>query len=101
SDRPGVAVVDLAVRVLAHGAFEVDPAASVPAHPEGDLRLGARAALAVGVEDLREAGGRDAPEPDPLGGGDRLAGVQRFRGVLVEMRSEEHTSALQSRFDLV
>ena len=89
SDRPGVAVVDLAVRVLAHGAFDVDPAASVPAHPEGDLRLGARAALAVGVEDLREAGGRDAPEPDPLGGRDHLAGVQRIGGVVVEMGHQQ------------
>jgi hypothetical protein len=82
-------VIGLAGGIAAVGRLEVEAAAAVPAHAERDLGLAAGGALAVGVEDLGEAGRGDAAQRDPLGGGDDLAGVQRVRRVVVEVGDEQ------------
>src|SRR5207248_11731819 len=69
------------------GCAAPHPAPAAAAFVEGDLGL-------------RLAGGRDGARSDPAAGARRSFGIRPRRRPLPDPRSEEHTSELQSPYDL-
>src|SRR5207249_6990491 len=89
-----------------HDALPISFNPTAPTGTSSTLTVSVGAAVAAGVYNLTVDGtGTPGNRSTPLTLTVSASGVERFPGVpvpsTVRLRSEEHTSELQSRFDLV